>query len=61
MAARDEPLEPTLSSSETRLLMRLYNCNDFAWLGRERIIDVTKVSNVFPFITTVILAFNCYE
>ena len=56
MAGRDEPL----LSSETRLLKRFYNINDFAWLERERM-DETKVSNVFTFITMLILAFNCYE
>ena len=52
-----------LKSSETRLLKKLYSIDShFAWQqnSREQIRD-DKVSNVFTFITTFILVFNCYN
>ena len=50
-----------LRSSETRLLKTLYCIdNDFTWQAREDMHD-DKVSNVFTFITTFILVFNCYN
>ena len=50
-----------LRSSETRLLKRLYYIDsDFAWQAREEMRE-DKESNVFTFITTFILVFNCYN
>ena len=50
-----------LRSSETRLLKRLYYIDsDFAWQAREEMRE-DKESNVFTFITTFILVFNCYK
>ena len=52
-----------LRSSETRLLKRLYSIDShFAWQKNEREeMRDDKVSNVFTFITTFILVFNCYN
>ena len=52
-----------LKSSETRILKKLYSIDShFAWQqnSREQMRN-DKVSNVFTFITTFILVFNCYN